>query len=239
MSVQKKIRFLIISPGLMRKICEVNRIPGLEYTITTEEYGVTLNLVSAEREIIKAFVNSLPADLFFFHVPSAEGSAADFASSALKEKGIRLSVVESCTGGLIGKMITDRAGSSAWFWGGFITYENSAKSLLGVPASVLENFGAVSRETVLSMAEKGLESSGAGICVAVSGIAGPDGGSFEKPVGTVWIGVKKESSRAYRFLFSGTRTEIREKAAQAALLAVYKELLNIAGVDSNIFEYYI
>ena len=77
MSVQKKIRFLIISPGLMRKLCEVNRIPGLEYTITTEEYGVTLNLVSAEREIIKAFVNSLPADLFFFHVPSAEGSAAD------------------------------------------------------------------------------------------------------------------------------------------------------------------
>ncbi|MDX9801512.1 MAG: CinA family protein [Spirochaetia bacterium] len=239
MDVFKKIRFFIISPVYLGKICEEKKIPHLDYSILTDEYGVVLKIVSGDKEYIKIFLESLPKDLMFFSGPDFDCHVADLAAGILLEKDLKLSVVESCTGGLIGKMATDKPGSSSWFWGGFITYDNSAKRALGVPAGIIEKYGAVSRETVESMAEMGLEKSESGICVSVSGIAGPVGGSFEKPVGTVWIGVKKETTSSYRFLFSGSRGEIRDKAAQAALLIVYKKLLNKAGVDSNIFEYYI
>lgn len=239
MAVFKKTRFFIISPVHLRKICEEKKTPQLDYSILTDEFGIVLKLVSGEKKAIKTFLDSLPEDLMFFSAPDFGCPVTDLAAGILLEKGLKLSVVESCTGGLIGKMVTDKPGSSSWFWGGYITYDNSAKIDLGVPASIIEKYGAVSRETVGSMAEAGLKKSGAGICVSVSGIAGPDGGSFEKPAGTVWIGVKKETISSFRFLFSGSRAEIREKAAQAALLIVYKKLLNNAGVDSNIFEYYI
>ena len=239
MAVFKKIRFFIISPVHLRKICDEQKTPQLDYSILTDEFGVVLKLVSGKKETINEFLDTLPKDLMFFSAPDFECPVADLAAGVLLEKGLKLSVVESCTGGLIGKMVTDKPGSSMWFWGGFITYDNSAKTALGVPAGIIEKFGAVSRETVESMAEMGLERSGTGICVSVSGIAGPDGGSFEKPAGTVWIGIKNEKISSFRFLFSGSRAEIREKAAQAALLIVYKKLLNNAGVDSTIFEYYI
>ncbi len=239
MIVCKKIRFFIIAPEFLKSICEQKKTPDLDYKIIADNCDLVLELYSKEEENIDRFIFSLPEDLMFFHSSSIDLSIIDITSEILKRNKAKLVVVESCTGGLISKIITDKAGSSEYFWGGFITYDNKAKEFLGVSASVIEKYGAVSEETVTSMAAKGLEKSGADICAAVSGIAGPDGGTLEKPVGTVWIAVKKDIPKTFLFLFSGSRKEIRNKAAQAALLIVYKELLNNGGVDSTIFEHYI
>ena len=134
----------------------------------------------------------------------------------------RLSLVtaESCSGGWIAKLMTDIAGSSAWFDCGMVVYSYEAKqTLLGVCAQTLEEHGAVSRETVLEMVSGALARSGAGIAVAVTGIAGPGGGSEGKPVGTVWIGWKQRGgyARAQVFHFAGDREAVRRQTVAAAI----------------------
>ena len=155
--------------------------------------------------------------------------------SLLKENNLIFTVAESCTGGLISKKITDLDGSSSVFWGGFVTYSNEAKiKLLSVERSLLENYGAVSEETVIAMAMGALINSGASYSVSVSGIAGPDGGSTDKPVGTVWICAASASgvNRTCRYSFTGNRSEVREKAAESALFMVYNLILNQLSIDS-------
>jgi len=108
----------------------------------------------------------------------------------LRESGLTLSVAESCSGGLIAKRITDIPGSSAYFLLGAVTYSNDSKELvLGVPAGLIEKYGAVSSEVALAMAEGVRKISGSDLAIATTGIAGPDGGSPEKPVGTVFIAI--------------------------------------------------
>ncbi len=140
-----------------------------------------------------------------------------------------LSTAESCTGGWVAQTITAIAGSSAWFDRGFVTYSNAAKQeMLGVSATTLEIHGAVSEATVLAMAQGALKYSHAQVSLAVSGIAGPSGGSVEKPVGTVWIGwAFPEKIFAMQFLFTGDRTAIRQQAVHAALSQLQQELLVI------------
>lgn len=138
----------------------------------------------------------------------------------LQQRGLQLVTAESCTGGWLAKLITDTAGSSAWFERGYVTYSNTAKrELLDVPAEVLARHGAVSAETVAAMVRGALAHSQAQIAVAVSGIAGPDGGSPDKPVGTVWLGWGQGGveprTRCYRF--QGDRAAVRRQAAEAAL----------------------
>lgn len=137
----------------------------------------------------------------------------------LQEHGLRLAVAESCTGGLIGHRITNVAGSSVYFLGGVIAYANEAKMrLLGVRQQTLEQYGAVSQETVLEMARGVRQALGAEIGIAVSGIAGPGGGTPEKPVGTTWIGLSApDEERAWSYLFQGERLRIKEQAAEQAL----------------------
>jgi len=144
----------------------------------------------------------------------------------LKLNDFYLVTAESCTGGGIAYIITEIAGSSAWFERSFITYSNAAKrELLGVPADILENFGAVSEQTVLAMARGALARSHAQISVAVSGIAGPDGGTVDKPVGTVWIAwALSNRQNAQRFQFDGDRRAVREQTIQHALQGVLSEL---------------
>ena len=139
--------------------------------------------------------------------------------SVLHERGWKLALAESCTGGLVANRITDVAGSSNYFLGGVVTYSNEAKeNLLGVSGSTLDAHGAVSRETVLEMARGALKLMGATVAVSVSGIAGPGGGSVEKPVGTTWIGLAANDGEwAKRFQFAGTRVENKVSAAEAAL----------------------
>ncbi len=138
----------------------------------------------------------------------------------LKAKGLKFATAESCTGGWIGKVLTDVAGSSAWFERGFITYSDEAKvAMLGVQPGSLKAHGAVSEVVAREMAAGAADWSQAQVTAAVTGIAGPDGGSPEKPVGTVWIGWRWADGKVLsrHFLFQGDRESIRRQTVLAAL----------------------
>jgi len=142
----------------------------------------------------------------------------------LQRRGWWLSCAESCTGGGIAAALTDIAGSSAWFDRGFVTYSNQAKrEMLGVSDDTLTEFGAVSRETALEMATGALDRSAAQLSVAVTGIAGPGGGTPDKPVGTVWIAwATKDQVGAVCECFAGNRAAVRAATIDAALIGLLK-----------------
>jgi len=144
----------------------------------------------------------------------------------LQRRGWWLACAESCTGGGIAAALTEVAGSSAWFDRGFVTYSNQAKQeMLGVSADTLERHGAVSRETVLEMARGALARSRAQLSVAVSGIAGPTGGTADKPVGTVWIAwATGDEATAVCEHFPGDRTAVRAATIDVALLGLAERL---------------
>lgn len=144
---------------------------------------------------------------------------------ALRARGWSLATAESCTGGWIGEVVTRVSGSSAWYDRGFITYSNAAKqSLLGVAVETLERHGAVSEATVVEMAAGALSRSEADVAVAVSGVAGPTGGSAEKPVGTVCIAwaVGDGVRQVETFRFAGDRTDVRRQTVVTALEGVIR-----------------
>ena len=148
--------------------------------------------------------------------------AAD-VGSAFKARGLTLATAESCTGGWIGEAVTAIPGSSDWYERGFITYTNVAKrEMLGVAAATLEKFGAVSEETVKSMVTGALVNSHAQIAVAVSGVAGPSGGTPAKPVGTVCIawGRRDGEPIAETRYFAGDREAVRRQSVECALTGV-------------------
>ena len=138
---------------------------------------------------------------------------------SLNEKSLLLATAESCTGGLVAAAITDVSGSSGWFERGFVTYSNEAKStMLGVPAKLIRDHGAVSEEVARAMAEGAQRLFSTDATIAVTGIAGPAGGTPEKPVGTVWLAARLHTNtRAVKRVFPGDRDEIRRRAAQAGL----------------------
>ena len=155
----------------------------------------------------------------------------------LRERGWRLATAESCTGGWVAKTITDIAGSSDWFDRGFVTYSNAAKQqMLGVDAGLIEVHGAVSAPVVRAMVTGALAHSQAEVALAVSGIAGPGGGSPEKPVGTVWFAWGQMGNRSVtrRDCFAGDREAVRVQAVRTVLFGLL-EYLNApnAGCDHN------
>ncbi len=145
----------------------------------------------------------------------------------LKERGLKLALAESCTGGLVGDRISNISGSSEYFLGGVVAYAYEAKAaLLGVSWDTLNSKGAVSRETVLEMARGVRKAFGSDIAVSISGIAGPGGGTLDKPVGTTWIGlVAADDEWAKLFQFSGDRQQNKSSAADAALQLLLDYLL--------------
>ena len=144
--------------------------------------------------------------------------------AALKARGFMLALAESCTGGMVAQAVTSVAGSSAWFDRGFVTYSNAAKiDMLGVSAQTLEKFGAVSEQTAAEMAAGAIKHSQAHIAGSITGIAGPDGGTADKPVGTVCFGIAQ--AKQYITItqhFTGNREAIRQQAA----IAMMAELIN-------------
>ncbi|MEO8312926.1 MAG: nicotinamide-nucleotide amidohydrolase family protein [Caldimonas sp.] len=140
--------------------------------------------------------------------------------AVLVTRGATLATAESCTGGLVAAAFTSRAGSSAWFERGVVTYSNAAKTeLLGVPSGLIAHHGAVSAEVARAMAEGLLARSPAFVTVAITGVAGPDGGTAAKPVGTVWIATAARGGVAEATLLnaSGDRAAVRERSVARAL----------------------
>lgn len=137
----------------------------------------------------------------------------------LRERGQKLAMAESCTGGLIGHRITNIPGSSEYYLGSVTAYAYEAKErLLGVKHSTLLQYGAVSQETVLEMARGVRQALGADVGVSVSGIAGPGGGMPNKPVGLVWFGLSTpDGDRAWQFIFTGDRIAVKQQSADQAL----------------------
>jgi len=143
-------------------------------------------------------------------------------------KGLKLSLAESCTGGGVCQLITEIAGSSAWFECGFVCYSNQSKiKMLNVNPETLAKFGAVSAETALEMATGAWQKSGADVAVSVTGIAGPEGGSIEKPVGMVFIAIKTAKQvECYQNQFVGDRAEIREQSIRFVIKKLLERMIN-------------
>jgi nicotinamide-nucleotide amidase len=162
------------------------------------------------------------------HFVYGEGDA-DLAALVLdagRARGRHIATAESCTGGLVGERLTEIPGSSDVFMGGVVCYDNALKtSLLGVPRELIESAGAVSEEVAGAMARGAIEHCGADLAVAVTGVAGPGGGTAAKPVGTVWIAVAdRDEVVTRRSVFLGNRHDIRQRAAQGALHMMYRRL---------------
>ncbi len=149
---------------------------------------------------------------------------------SLHENGEKIATAESCTGGWIAQMITEIAGSSAWFDRGFVTYSNAAKvQMLGVKPETLQQYGAVSAETAREMVNGALAHSEATCAIAVTGIAGPDGGTLEKPVGTVYIAwqSKHKATKVIKQQFSGDRHQIRAQTVKIAIEGVLSSITRL------------
>lgn len=162
-------------------------------------------------------------------------AAAELAAS-LRHRGQSVTTVESCTGGLISAAITAVPGSSEYYPGGFVTYSNEQKQrMVGVSAATIESHGAVSPQTAIEMARGGRARTDADYAIAVSGVAGPGGGSSEKPVGTVWLCVAGPDGMidCRRFLFPGERSQICERSVITAM----RLLVNLlAGIDQALAD---
>ena len=162
------------------------------------------------------------------------GKVLGLVAEALVDRGIRIVTAESCTGGGIASAIVSIPGSSSWFESCYVAYSNDAKQrMLGVDPALFmpHQAGAVSQEVVKQMVVGAIEASGADIGLSVSGIAGPSGGTKDKPVGTVWIAWKHGvHERSDCFLFSGGRDKVRDSAVIAALAGVL-DILNLCEVS--------
>ncbi|WP_105170860.1 CinA family protein [Pseudoalteromonas sp. T1lg24] len=160
-------------------------------------------------------------------LPAHISELAAKLGASLTNKKLWITTAESCTGGGISYALTDTAGSSAYIDRCFVTYSNDAKhELLGVKQEILEQFGAVSKETIEQMADGAINVTNADVAIAVSGIAGPGGGTKDKPVGTVWIAVKVlDKLSVEHCLFTGNRSEVRLQVIEYSLKKAI-ELIN-------------
>lgn len=207
------------------KIPEVINHSGLHVSILPAFPQVEL-IFRGEPDIV-AWAEGLTRSRFDGLVlPEGAKSLADAVLIEARSKGVHVSCAESCTGGLVGAALTDIAGSSDVFNGSAVTYSNDAKrEILCVKSETLARFGAVSGECACEMAEGSRKVYGADYAVSTTGIAGPDGGSEAKPVGTVWFGIAgREGTRAVMRRLPGNREEVRTRAVQFALSELWKEL---------------
>lgn len=202
-------------------------VPGLEYGYCAHIGEVDLRLIGDAAALAKG--REIALKPFAPNLISDDGASMEKALvRLLKQRGMKLATAESCTGGLISNRITNVPGSSEVFTHGFVTYANEAKtSMLDVPSEVITEHGAVSEAVARQMAEGALHASGADIAVSVTGIAGPGGGTEEKPAGTAWlaVGVKGGETEAFRIYHPRNREDFKLAASQSALEAVRRRLL--------------
>jgi nicotinamide-nucleotide amidase len=194
-------------------------IPGLEVGYCARIGEVDLRLIGHKEAVTAG--REIAMSMFATQIFSEDGSSLEATVvRRMAERGMKLATAESCTGGLIANRVTDVPGSSEVFTHGFVTYANEAKrDLLGVPQAMLNGHGAVSEPVVRAMAEGALKASGADVAVAVTGIAGPGGGTEEKPVGTVWLAwaAKGRETVSLRQIHPRNRKDFKLAVSQAAL----------------------
>jgi nicotinamide-nucleotide amidase len=194
---------------------------GVEATICARDFEIHVDLVigaGAERRADELMAGLIaPIERYLFS--RDERRVEEIVLDLCRERGLTLATAESCTGGMVAQRLTSIPGSSAAFVGAIVAYADEVKSKeLGVPAEILERNGAVSSETAAAMAQGARERLGTDVAVAVTGIAGPDGGSDEKPVGLVYLhAVGPNGARGVEFVFPGDRESIRRRAAVTAL----------------------
>jgi len=197
-------------------------VRDVEWHTRAEYLRIVFRLVGVSESVHRSIISRIRETFGEDRIAEGETSLAGTVVAQLSSSGNTVSAAESCTGGMFGAALTAIAGSSQVFWGSLVTYADAAKrSVLGVSEPTLLNHGAVSEETVVEMARSVREISGTDLSIAISGIAGPDGGTDEKPVGTVWIAL--DSSRdgdARLFRIAGDRERIRRGALTQALLMI-------------------
>lgn len=216
-----RLTVFLLSESLLEQLLQEHRADGVEWGTRAEAFRIIVILRGGTTEGREGIGTALRDRLGWLRVRRGEVSVEGLVIDALRDCGGSLCAAESCTGGLIGKLLTDISGASEHFWGSLVVYSNEAKvRVLGVSEETLQRSGAVSGETVEAMTRGALEVSGCDFACAVSGIAGPTGGTAEKPVGSVWIaaGGKQVEITKRLFHFSGNRDLVRRKAAVAALL---------------------
>ncbi|MCA9242436.1 MAG: competence/damage-inducible protein A [Phycisphaerales bacterium] len=221
---------------LGRKIATLmtrGRNPEVGTTASLSEIGVRINATAPSREQAATMLDQTEAEIRNRLGDIVYGRDDDTLAGAvgglLRARSATLALAESCTGGLIGELMTDIAGSSEYFLGGVISYANSAKrDLLGVRPETLDQHGAVSEQSAIEMAIGARKALGADFALSVTGIAGPGGGSTEKPVGLVYIGIANPTAaiaREYHLGFDSPRDVIRQRAARVALNELRRHLL--------------
>ena len=201
---------------------------GIKYTILASPQVIEI-LISSSGELnalseIEKFLEEIFSDNYLGIDPPA---LPVIIGNLLKKKKFKIALAESCTGGLAGKLLTDIPGSSEYFQGSFVVYSNILKRrILGVPKTVLKKYGAVSEECALCMAKGAKKKGKTDVSISITGIAGPGGGSSEKPVGLVYIGIGLPKNRfhIHRFVFPGNRERIRERAVYQAFELLRKYL---------------
>jgi nicotinamide-nucleotide amidase len=199
-------------PGLRMSICVT--FPWIRVTLRAEADTET-----GARATLQEAVDLVRERLGGYIFSEGTETIDEVVARLFRRGGLTLALAESCTGGMIAQRVTDVPGSSAYFLEGAVTYSNSAKErLLGVPRAILDTWGAVSAECAEAMATGVRRAAGSDLGLAVTGIAGPDGGTAEKPVGTVYISLAAaDDCRTERFLFGRSRDEIRIITAWTAL----------------------
>ncbi len=208
---------------------ELQKCPGRSVTWGTRvtDDRIAFYLRGGSEEERKAVFSCLQESFGSLYIRRGDVEPAQLLSRALRSQGLKIALAESCTGGLLGKWLTDLPGSSDIFWGGVTAYSIQAKiDLLGIDNRLVAEYGAVSSETAAAMTEAILKHCQADVGLAVTGIAGPGGGTAQKPVGTVWISFKWGDRKPLcrLFQFHGSRDQIRRKTAVAAFLLAESEL---------------
>ncbi|MFA5448809.1 MAG: nicotinamide-nucleotide amidohydrolase family protein, partial [Sphaerochaeta sp.] len=212
----------LIPEAKLEELCRQAAFNGLQWGTRFQELRISLYLIGGSDGEREQMANTLRSMVGPSLIEDGDISPAQLLTRTLRERGQTISCAESCTAGLASKLLTDESGSSAWFWGGVASYANEAKTtLLGVSEEVIAEYGAVSEECALQMAEGMLARSQTDWAFSITGIAGPDGGSEEKPVGTVCFGFagrQRESVALTVHLTSYGRDSVRRKASTVAMI---------------------
>lgn len=213
--------------SIVEKIPEVIHNKALHVSILPAFPQVELIIRGAPEIVDEA--ERITRERFYEHsLPKGCSSIAEAVLHEARARGKRIACSESCTGGLVGATLTEIPGSSEVFNGSAVTYSNNAKiKILGVENNTLEKFGAVSEQCAREMAKGAVEIYDVDFAVSITGIAGPDGGSMNKPVGTVWFGLaSREESAAFMKVLPGNRSEIRTRAVRFALAELWRTIRN-------------